>query len=206
MACLLILIKCSVLKEHFRCYHWSQTQPANVIWCLFFSFFFWWGYVHAFEHAGILLWTVPLLSSSEQYYIVAFHSSSGKLLVPPQCPTHTSRILSDRPLPAEPWRVIGIQDHLDDREGGEFHETLLPCFYPAPQSSPRSVPHLYREREGETAAEIDTQWHSERDREGGRDYFACSELAVASLRETLSVRGKQLSMHEEKSPSGLCCS
>lgn len=111
--------------------------------------------------------------------------------------------LSDRPLPAELGRVIGIQDHLDDGEGGDFHEMPLPGFYPAPQSSPRSVPHLHKEREQDR--EIDIEPESERDSERGRDYFACRELAVASPRDTLSVRGKQLSMHEEKSPSGLCC-
>lgn len=55
--------------------------------------------------------------------------------------TYSSRILSDRPLPAELGRVIGIQDHLDDREGGEFRETQLP----APQSSPNPYHHLHRE-------------------------------------------------------------
>lgn len=110
------------------------------------------------------------------------------------CPTHTSHILSDRLLPAETGRVIGIQDHLDDREGGKFCEATLPAFYPAPKISQDLHPIC-------RASGRD----SERVTQKERDYFACSELAVVSLRETLSVRGKQLSMHEEKSPSGLCC-
>lgn len=102
------------------------------------------------------------------------------------CPTHTSHILSDRLLPAETGRVIGIQDHLDDREGGKFCEATLPAFYPTPKTSQDLHP-ICRARGRD----------SERGTQKERDYFACSELAVVSLRETLSVRGKQLSMHEE---------
>lgn len=83
---------------------------------------------------------------------------------------HTDRILSDRLLPAELGRVIAIQDHLDDRDGGEFCEVPLPAFYPTPQSSPRPIPQLHRKRFIERVTE----------RESKRDYFACSELAVAS--------------------------
>ncbi|KAI9517915.1 hypothetical protein NQZ68_001084 [Dissostichus eleginoides] len=93
--------------------------------------------------------------------------------------TYSSRILSDRPLPAELGRVIGIQDHLDDREGGEFRETQLPCLLSRATKFPQPVPPFAQRGE---------------------------EIEIASPGETLSVRGKQLSMHEEKSPSGLCCS
>lgn len=158
--------------------------------CRFILFYFFL-LVQAFENVE-----VPAAVQQQVLCIVAFHSFNGKLLAWRLNARHTIHILSDRLLPAEPGRVIGIQDHLDDRESGKFHETLLPAFYPAPQSSPRPVPHLHRERERLT----------QREKERGRDYFACSELAVASPRETLSVRGKQLSMHEEKFPSGLCCS
>lgn len=47
---------------------------------------------------------------------------------PARCPTHTDPILTDRLLPVEPGRVIGIQDHLDDRGGWPI--LARHCFQP----------------------------------------------------------------------------
>lgn len=121
---------------------------------------------------------------------------------PTRCPTHTNPILTDRLLPAEPGRVIGIQDHLDDRGGWPIlvrrrSQPFMAC-RKFPETHGPPFAQRERAREGERFMQRVTAGR-------GRDCFACSELAAADPRDTLSLRGKQLSMHEQKSPSGLCC-
>ena len=138
-------------------------------------------YLHAFECAGSVLRVVPQLSGTVVYcsfWLLQWQTLSAWAA---RCPTHTSRILSDRLLPSELGRVIGIQDHLDDREGGEFCEMPLPAFYPVPQSSPRPVLHLHRVRE------ILREWarvtNRERKRERERGRLLCMQWVGSSVPE-----------------------